>query len=141
MTHAKPAYGSPCNGCGVCCEKELCPLAAALYDRWAGPCPALLPADAKGAKACGLIADPARFFPLKVRRFGAGELSRTAALINGAGLGCDYPLPHEDDPVMARVLRHRASATGRSERARAIHVWGIGPKLATRHMIDGLFPR
>jgi hypothetical protein len=37
----KPAYGATCNGCGICCLDELCPIAIVRYRRRKGPCPQL----------------------------------------------------------------------------------------------------
>ena len=49
----KPAFGSPCNGCGVCCMAEPCPVAVTLIDAKDGPCPAL---EFKGGRHwCGLL--------------------------------------------------------------------------------------
>lgn len=51
----KPLPGAPCNGCGVCCQVELCPLGILRYFRRAGPCPALhWVADVKHYR-CGLL--------------------------------------------------------------------------------------
>ncbi|HEY9108389.1 MAG TPA: hypothetical protein VIN58_17060 [Roseateles sp.] len=37
----KPAVGQPCNGCGVCCLAEPCPLGVVLSRRFKGACVAL----------------------------------------------------------------------------------------------------
>jgi hypothetical protein len=37
----KPAVGAPCNGCGVCCLAEPCPLGVILSRRLKGACVAL----------------------------------------------------------------------------------------------------
>lgn len=52
----KPLYGEPCNGCGVCCESELCPAAKDIfgYDT-KGPCPKLVWTD--GRFQCGMVLD------------------------------------------------------------------------------------
>lgn len=120
----KPPHGSPCNGCGQCCEAELCPLAAALYRRWEGPCPALTPV-ADGPKVCGLVTDPGVHFPARVRRWGAFEVRRTAAILIGAGIGCDAQVEDEPrDPAFCeRMLAHRASMA--SAIRQACIVWGI----------------
>jgi hypothetical protein len=38
---AKPAFGAPCNGCGVCCLAEPCPLGVLLSRRLTGACVAV----------------------------------------------------------------------------------------------------
>ena len=70
----KPAYGAPCNGCGVCCAAELCPLGRLVYRRKAGPCPALIWKPEDGRHFCGLATGPLSFL---TRRWIA------------AGIGCD----------------------------------------------------
>lgn len=40
----KPRYGDPCNGCGWCCQQELCPVGKQVFGDIPGPCPALVPA-------------------------------------------------------------------------------------------------
>ena len=37
----KPSYGLPCNGCGVCCLDEPCPVGVVVSRRRRGPCLAL----------------------------------------------------------------------------------------------------
>jgi hypothetical protein len=50
----KPAYLAPCNGCGKCCQAELCPVAEMAFGRSEpAPCPALL-FDA-GRFWCGMV--------------------------------------------------------------------------------------
>lgn len=75
---AKPQPGVACNGCGVCCQVELCPLARLRYLRRRGPCPALHWVDDERRYVCGMLARMRQ--PLArwwVRRFIA------------AGIGCD----------------------------------------------------
>jgi hypothetical protein len=129
MPIPKPAYGSPCNGCGKCCEIELCPLAAALYRTWKGPCPALTPAS-EGSMTCGLVTMPGHYWPQKARRWGERELSRTALIIIGSGLGCDYLTEtegEEDRAMRKRMLDAAKKLAG--DRNRCIQVWGIRDRL------------
>jgi hypothetical protein len=41
LAPVKPATGSPCNGCGVCCLAEPCPLGMLVSRRRHGRCSAL----------------------------------------------------------------------------------------------------
>jgi hypothetical protein len=59
----KPAYGDVCNGCGVCCASETCPVGLVRFVRRRGPCPALLWDEAAGRYWCGMVAWPGRFLP------------------------------------------------------------------------------
>ena len=81
---AKPAPGASCNGCGVCCSAELCPLAIIRYLRVAGPCPALQWQDENNRYMCGMLANASQ--PLMQR-----WLRRMIA----AGDGCDCTIEVE----------------------------------------------
>ena len=70
----KPAFGAPCNGCGVCCVAELCPLGRVVHRRKAGPCPSLVWKPQEKRHVCGLATGPVSFL---TRRWIA------------AGIGCD----------------------------------------------------
>ncbi|MBI1891103.1 MAG: hypothetical protein HYS18_10680 [Burkholderiales bacterium] len=75
---SKPRVGMPCNGCGVCCMVELCPLARLRFLRFKGPCPALRWREEDGRYVCGMLADARHpLIRLWVRRYIA------------AGIGCD----------------------------------------------------
>lgn len=38
----KPTEGAPCNGCGKCCQNEICGIGKEIYgEKVAAPCPAL----------------------------------------------------------------------------------------------------
>lgn len=37
----KPRFGTPCNGCGVCCSMEICIVGKLVFPDRPGPCPAL----------------------------------------------------------------------------------------------------
>ena len=93
---AKPAMGAPCNGCGVCCLLEPCPLGMVLSGHRLGACNALRwQVDARQYR-CGAITAPLDvlrnllprylFFavPLLAWLLGHGA-SRWVA----AGVGCD----------------------------------------------------
>jgi hypothetical protein len=58
---AKPPYGSPCNGCGLCCLVGQCQISIEVFGNVDGICPALVERDDRWR--CGLVAEPARFFP------------------------------------------------------------------------------
>jgi len=79
----KPAFGAPCNGCGICCAAELCPVGRIVFRRRRGPCPALTWQAPERRHVCGLAAGP--FAPL-VRRW------------ISAGTGCDSTATVETHP-------------------------------------------
>lgn len=90
MVERKPPHGSPCNRCGACCYATLCPLGKKVFGRELGPCPALIHAPGQVEAHCGLVAAPAKFYPLAVLRAGSSQAaSDAAALLVGSGTGCD----------------------------------------------------
>jgi hypothetical protein len=74
---AKPGVGAACNGCGVCCLAEPCPVGMLVSGRVRGACSALRWDDAARRYRCGLMASSR---PL---------LSRLATRWIAAGRGCD----------------------------------------------------
>ena len=84
----KPLHGAPCNGCGVCCASEPCPLGMVASLRRTGACTALRWHEAEQRYRCGLLAG------------GRGPVSRLAARWISAGSGCDCTLQVE--PQAAR---------------------------------------
>ncbi|MGP3505246.1 hypothetical protein [Paracidovorax citrulli] len=94
----QPAFGAPCNGCGLCCLAEPCPLGMVVSRRRTGPCKALLwsPAavpDASGRYVCGMVADPAAVTGWR-RAWALRWIARLARRWIAAGQGCDAPPLH-----------------------------------------------
>ena len=86
----KPPHGDSCNRCGACCEAALCPLAAFVLQRpqfGSGGCPAL--SGEPGETICGMVADPARWSPVRTAIHGANAMQAAAYLLIGASDGCD----------------------------------------------------
>lgn len=92
----KPVLGAPCNGCGVCCLAEPCPLGMVLSRKRTGACVALIWADdgadaGQGAYRCGALAAPEQVLAPRWRWL-APVLRRLAARWISAGSGCDAAL-------------------------------------------------
>lgn len=86
----KPASGEPCNGCGVCCALETCPLGRLCFQRKQGPCPGLLWDAAAGRYFCRLLKDPAEGLPwLKRWPFLQRLVGKFVARSIAAQQGCD----------------------------------------------------
>lgn len=81
----KPAIGAACNGCGLCCAAEPCPLGVLLSRRRRGACAALR-WDASGLRyRCGVVQEPGAYL-----RWLPGSWTRRLALRwIAAGAGCD----------------------------------------------------
>lgn len=84
---AKPAVGQACNGCGVCCLLETCPVARLRFLQRNGPCPALEWSATESRYRCGLLRRPAHYLPLPPR--GEPLARRLLARWIAAGQGCD----------------------------------------------------
>ena len=59
----KPMPGEACNGCGVCCLAEPCPLGRLLSGQAQGACDALQWDAAHRRYQCGAVGDPQGVWP------------------------------------------------------------------------------
>lgn len=119
----KPAYGTPCNGCGQCCRTQLCPLGAGMFGTWSGPCPAL---QKEGSSyRCGLVVTPEAFAPIRCAVHGAKALRDAAVFLTGADLGCDARLVGEPDaPATYRqAVTRRSTNSSRRKAEKALRLW------------------
>ncbi len=85
---AKSALGAACNGCGVCCAAEPCPLGMWLSRRRSGACRALAWEASRGRYVCGALAEPARWMPVLPPAWARWLVARWI----GAARGCDSDL-------------------------------------------------
>jgi len=93
----KPATGEACNGCGVCCASEPCPLGMIASRKRTGRCNALHWSDEASRYYCGLIVQPQAHLPRGLGWLGP-FLSRLARRYIAAGIGCDSTLVAERKP-------------------------------------------
>jgi hypothetical protein len=84
----KPDFGVPCNGCGVCCAAEPCPVAFILLFQISGRCRALLWQDDTSRYVCGLVAFPDRYVRV-IPESWRERIGRFVATRIAAGKGCD----------------------------------------------------
>ena len=87
----KPALGAPCNGCGVCCLAEPCPLGQVISRKRHGACGALRWSDTEALYRCGAISDAEGVLGPRWR-WAAPLLRRLARRWIAAGEGCDATL-------------------------------------------------
>ncbi len=88
----KPPHGQTCNGCGLCCLAELCPIARLRYFKIAGPCPSLRWNQQDQRYLCGILANSGLFRPLIARWI-------------AAGIGCDSPDNRHDSHTHKAVAK------------------------------------
>jgi len=84
----KPVLGQPCNGCGVCCSAEPCPVGRWLFGQPEGACPALQWQAQTAHYGCGVLLNPRRYLrwlPAWAEPVARRWLARRIA----AGKGCD----------------------------------------------------
>src|ERR1035437_6058250 len=103
---SKPALGAPCNGCGVCCLLEPCPLGVLLSGRRHGACAALHWQEAQRQYRCGAISEPEtllrRRLPASLRASApvlVWALRRWARRWVAAGIGCDCAVQVNSTPA------------------------------------------
>jgi hypothetical protein len=87
----KPAVGEACNGCGICCLSEPCPLGVLLSRSRFGPCKALVWVDAQQQYRCGALARGQASDGRMAGVFGRLRNQVIGRWI-GAGDGCDCDL-------------------------------------------------
>ncbi len=93
---AKPAEGLPCNGCGICCLSEPCPVGVLVSRKRHGNCHALQWSAAQERYVCGMLIAPLRQLGWRhtgvVSRALSGLLATACRRWIAAGLGCDSSL-------------------------------------------------
>ena len=93
----KPAEGESCNGCGICCAAERCPVAWLFLPLRRGACPALEWDAQAGRYHCGMVVAPVRYIRWLPRRW-EPRASRWFASRIAAGQGCDCSITEVPDP-------------------------------------------
>ena len=117
LAAAKPAEGQPCNGCGVCCAAEPCPIGMLVSRRRQGACAALVWVAGERQYRCGVVNDPQRYIQ---PRWLAAWLSRAARRLIAAGKGCDCDLSVESARSADQAIassRSRAAAYSAARRS------------------------
>lgn len=84
----KPAAGAACNGCGVCCAWQPCPLGVLVSRRRHGSCRALWWSPAHAQYRCAMVSGASRLWPW-LPAPAERALQRLARRWIAAGLGCD----------------------------------------------------
>jgi Fe-S-cluster-containing hydrogenase component 2 len=85
----KPALGEPCNGCGLCCLAEPCPVGMLLSRRRRGRCISLRWDEVQRRYRCGALAWQAK---RSLTRLIERPLHAWMARMISAGQGCDAEL-------------------------------------------------
>lgn len=83
--------GQDCNGCGVCCLAEPCPIGMLVSRRRHGVCDALQWHDASSTYQCGCVTTPEAWLPTSLRWLAPAARRLALRLIaSGQGCDCDY---------------------------------------------------
>lgn len=86
----KPEFGTPCNGCGVCCLSAPCPVGMLVSRRRRGACSALLWDEGGSLYRCGMVGDPLGQVGWRgAPRGWSAWLGRRMRRWIAAGAGCD----------------------------------------------------
>lgn len=85
---AKPDAGAACNGCGVCCAWQPCPLGMLISGRRHGACDALRWDDGAQRYHCAMVSDPRSVWPHLPAGLGR-PLQALARRWIAADAGCD----------------------------------------------------
>jgi hypothetical protein len=91
---AKPAPGQPCNGCGVCCAWQPCPLGVLVSRRRHGACSALRWHDDSATYRCAMVSAPQTMWPA-LPGWLQPLVRRLARRWIASGAGCDSDLQAE----------------------------------------------
>ncbi len=90
----KPAPGQACNGCGVCCATEPCPVGQVISRRTRGACAALLWSAPERLYRCGLVCGASTLWP-GLPGWLESPLAWLARRWISAASGCDATLEAE----------------------------------------------
>ena len=86
---SKPEYSAKCNGCGVCCAAEPCPVAYIFLFQFKGRCRALLWQNDEHRYVCGMVLYPDKMAGIIPHRF-RGLMGKFFASRIATGMGCDF---------------------------------------------------
>ncbi len=99
LAPVKPAYGAACNGCGVCCLAEPCPVGILLSRKRVGACDAVRWDGGQGLYRCGAVLAPTQVLQVSLPRglrwsaaLFAPIVRRLALRWIAVGIGCDSTL-------------------------------------------------
>jgi len=108
---AKPELGQPCNGCGLCCLSEPCPVGVLASRRRQGACAALRWSADSGRYVCGMLDRPwqelgaERTWALDPGSWPNRALARLCRRWIAAGIGCDADLQVQPAPPSGQATR------------------------------------
>jgi hypothetical protein len=94
----KPDSGERCNGCGVCCAVEPCPVAYLFLFQFKGSCRALLWQNDASRYVCGMVACPDQYVSWLPQRW-RERTGRFFASRIASGYGCDLAAEVIDTPT------------------------------------------
>ncbi len=84
----KPLAGTPCNGCGVCCASEPCPVALVFLHQRRGSCKALQWDEGERRYRCGMAQTPGQYLRW-LPRWSHGVMRALVLRWIAANIACD----------------------------------------------------
>jgi len=107
LAPAKPPWGAACNGCGLCCLAEPCPLGVLLSRSRQGPCKALQWQADQRQYRCGALSKIAARPGSMRQHLWAWLVRRWIA----AGVGCDCDLQPQPSATITDHAAHITATT------------------------------
>lgn len=121
LAPAKVPEGSVCNGCGVCCLFEPCPIGMLLTGKRSGACAAVRWDDARAQYRCGAVVAPQDVLATALPRAArwltpllTPLLQRMGARWISAGTGCDSHLEVVRNAESTTIISSETMAPSRA---------------------------
>jgi len=114
----KPALGQPCNGCGLCCLSEPCPIGVLVSRKRRGRCDALRWCAEERRYVCDMLSTPwrhlgaARPWANDAARRRNRLLARLCRRWIAAGIGCDADLEAQPASTSGQATTNESEQQG-----------------------------
>jgi hypothetical protein len=121
LAPTKVPEGAACNGCGVCCLFEPCPIGILLTGKRSGACAAVLWQDSLGQYRCGAVVAPREVLlqalPKRARWLApvlTPLLTRMGSRWISAGTGCDSHLEVARNAESTTIMASETTTANRA---------------------------
>jgi len=121
LAQRKPAHGSKCNSCGLCCWSSKCDVGRALFGADGARCPALR-FDAQGNSSCDVLVNTGDYTTHNI-----DEARAALALLLFVGYGCTMRINGEMNAAFNNRL-HDHERFNRAMFDLAMAIWKLPPR-------------